>query len=153
MGMSILFTPLHETWNERCQVSMADFREVFSRFGIAVGDLEDGTHSFDFSTPEGSAFTLHESASIMIENGGVAGLGIQRPCSPHSSELWLALLNIGLVMIPDNGPVFASPEMIHKISYLETMSANLGGVRMVERLGDFGQTDAFNRGIESTDAQ
>jgi hypothetical protein len=134
MASDILFVPLHENRDQAAHVPMVALREAFRHFGVLLSDFSEGSHQFDITTPEGGAWTFHEQAGLTIRDGDVTAFWIHRP-TKSGQALWLALLDLGFVMIPTDGPVFANRVTAHRVRYLNELSAR--GVQIVERVADF----------------
>ena len=137
MSVDYLFVPLSPDRNVKRTVPLPAFCEVFRQFGIEVQDfvpeLSDGSHEFDYSTPEGAPFTLCDQAGFSISDGAIDSFWIHQP-DADGTPLWLALLNLGFIMLPTGGPLFASPAVAREVAYLQEIDPT---VRVVARVEDF----------------
>jgi hypothetical protein len=131
MGSSILFVPLHANPHKASTVAMASFRDALAQFHVELPVLPDGSHSLDICSREGAPLALHELSNIVVADGCVASFGIERPCSPGSHQFWFALLRVGFVLIPSDGPVFANAEVANEVEYLYDRRIFPQGVRVV----------------------
>jgi hypothetical protein len=139
MSTSVLFVSLSKEKNTEQLVPMAAFRAALATVGVVVPHLHEGSNSWDFASSPGSALVIHEMGHVHVKNGSVSSFGIERPCSPSGPELWFALLRCGFVMLPSDGPAFATREKLREVPYLREPSFSPYGVVAVDSPAHFGR--------------